>query len=87
MIEPKLRAGKVKIEELKNPSETELALAALEAALEALRVYQRGFPPGGMTIQNYATTRLAEIAKIMELATPASGANRRRDEIMRQIFS
>jgi len=76
--------------EPKNPSETELAFAALEMALKALRVYQRGFPPGGVTIQNYATARLAEIAKIMELATPAklsSGMNRRRDEIMRRIFS
>ena len=71
--------------EPKNPSETELAFAALEVALKALRVYQRGFPPGGATIQNYATARLAEIAKIMEL--PVSSMNRRRDEIMRRIFS
>lgn len=79
----------MKTEELKDPSETELAFAALEVALKALRVYQCGFPPGGVTIQNYATARLAEIAKIMELAPAkrSSGMNRRRDEIMRRIFS
>ena len=62
--------------------QTELALAALQVALRALRVFQCGFPPGGVTIQNYATARVAEVAEILELV----GAGRRTDENLRRVF-
>jgi len=79
----------VKIEELiernlsgSHGDQSKLAFAALRVALKALRVYQRGFPPDGVTIQNYATARVAEIAEILE--SPPSAA--RTDDNLRSVF-
>jgi hypothetical protein len=79
----------VKIEELiernlsgSHGDQSKLAFAALRVAMKALRVYQRGFPPDGETIQNYATARVAEIAKILESGV----AGQRTDSNLRSVF-
>jgi hypothetical protein len=40
--------------------------AAMEAAAAALRAYERGFPPGGASIQEHARASLSKVAGIAD---------------------